>query len=93
LFSSFGEMIISRELIPLSLPLGESKESGAKGALTLNSGDKGPILGPYGILTRQWERTPGEKYPGLRTDGIFPDEEDDEVALIRRRESRRVWAV
>lgn len=82
------ERIISRELIPPSLPLGESEEKeDTKGALTLSSGDKGPILGPHGVLTRQWERTLGEKYPGLRTDGIFSNEKRRE-ALIRRREPR-----
>jgi len=75
LFSSSSKTIISPKVnssfVLFRFRSKSRRKEDAKGALTLSSGDKGPILGPYGILTRQWEQTPGEKYPGLRTDGIF----------------------
>ncbi|KOX80659.1 hypothetical protein WN51_01947 [Melipona quadrifasciata] len=42
------------------------KRERAKGTLTLSSSDKGPILGPHGVLARQWEQTLDEKYSGLK---------------------------
>lgn len=73
---------------------GAGGKEDTKGALTLSSGDKGPILGPHGVLTRQWERTLGEKYPGLRTDGIFSDEERRGVDTPKgTEEGRRRWGL
>lgn len=93
LFPSSGEKIIPRELISPSLPRGRRKEEDTKGALTLSSDDKGPILGLRAKCpgARQWQRTPDEKYPGLKTDGIFADEE--ERVVIRRWEPGRIAPV